>query len=76
MLEGEMQTCFLGYSALAESWQRRYHSLPPAGDGETDPFAGHRAHALETRHSWLDLAAKAKSAFNAEVQDIIFPGLQ
>ena len=71
MLEGEMQTCFLGYTALAEAWRIRYCSLPPVVEGTIDIFAGHRAHALETRHAWLDLAAKAKAAFDGEVQNII-----
>ena len=71
MLEGEMQTCFLGYTALANAWQKRYDDLPPAVDGQVDVLAGHRAHALEMRHSWLDLAAKAKAVFNAEVEDIV-----
>ena len=76
MLEGEMQTCYLGYSALADLWMRRYSELPLPRAGSKDELAGHRAFALEMRHSWLDLAAKAKAAFNCEVQDIIAPGLQ
>ncbi|KZV61564.1 hypothetical protein PENSPDRAFT_693315 [Peniophora sp. CONT] len=76
MLEGEMQTCFLGYSALAEAWRQRHYRLPLASEGDIDEFAGHRAHALEMRHSWMDLAAKAKAAFNGEVRDIISSELQ
>ena len=71
-----MQTCYLGYSALAASWEKRYRALPPITDDIEDEYAGHRAHALETRHAWLDLAAKAKAAFNGEVRDIISAGLQ
>lgn len=72
MLQGEMQTCYLGYTSLAYSWRRRWHLL----DKEPgDEYAGHRAHALGNMHRWLDLAAHAKQSFNAEVSDIIFDGM-
>ncbi|VDC00266.1 unnamed protein product [Peniophora sp. CBMAI 1063] len=71
MLEGEMQTCFLGYSALANAWKGRHVKLPAVPMEGVDQYAGLRAHALEMMHAWLDLAAKAKTAFNAEVENII-----
>ncbi|VDB96112.1 unnamed protein product [Peniophora sp. CBMAI 1063] len=76
MLEGEMQTCYLGYRALADAWEEKYRRLPTTPEGQHDPYAGHRAHALETRHAWLDLAAKAKAAFNAEVENVVVATLQ
>ncbi|VDB87287.1 unnamed protein product [Peniophora sp. CBMAI 1063] len=75
MLQGEMQTCYLGYLSLAFSWRRRCRLLPIA-EGSSDKFAGLRSHALQNMHAWLDLAAHAKQAFNAEVLDIISDELQ
>ncbi|VDC02771.1 unnamed protein product [Peniophora sp. CBMAI 1063] len=75
MLQGEMQTCYLGYLSLAYSWRRRGRLLPIA-EGSADEFAGLRAHALQNMHAWLDLAAHARQSFNAEVSDIITDELQ
>lgn len=76
ILQGEMQTCYLGYLALAYSWRRRARVLPLPQDGADDEYAGQRAHALQNMHSWLDLAAHAKRSFNVEVAEIITDELQ
>ncbi|VDB91414.1 unnamed protein product [Peniophora sp. CBMAI 1063] len=75
MLQGEMQTCYLGYVALAYAWRRRAR-LASNFDADSERYTGHRAHALQVAHSWLDLAAHAKDSFNAEVLDIITDDLQ
>ncbi|VDB94419.1 unnamed protein product [Peniophora sp. CBMAI 1063] len=75
MLQGEMQTCYLGYVALAYAWRQRAH-LSGNLQSERGTHPGHRAHALQVAHNWLDLAAFAKDSFNAEVSNIITEDLQ